>query len=502
MVIEYFLEWIATAPVAKRIEASAALVRAYLRNDMDAEDREDIEAALTVLLDDNSVEVRLAVATAFGAWKTAPRHVMSALAQDVLEVAVVVLSRSSVFHDAELVQFVRSEEIDKQIAISCRPWLSSSIVTAICDIGCEEACMAALANPAAVFTIDDLHTLAHRFGTSPDLRPILLGRKDLAAETRLLLINKVGEALNSLASEQGWEASQKVRAVVNEACDKASISFAAKIDDEDLARVVRSLIKDGRITVSYLLRAVCMGNIALVARAFSELSGVRFARVEAILNKDRQSALKAVFDRAGLPSAAFKVFVSAISAWRRLLSSGVSINHDRLQYLVTREVLEAYSDNTNEIVDELMVLLRKLSSETAYASARTKAIEISKRAPDLVEKLTIAVAELEQSNTVPQIEAQPCFVESKPAKQNTPEQNFSGAGDVEWFAEFLPDDFGISQNSEFLPVAAPQMLADHLPIVEPGDYLYFSELEPEPDFSQPAPHVHADAFEDNVKQAA
>ena len=49
MVIEYFLEWISTAPLQKRVEAAGAMVRAYLNDDIDEEERDDVEAAITVL---------------------------------------------------------------------------------------------------------------------------------------------------------------------------------------------------------------------------------------------------------------------------------------------------------------------------------------------------------------------------------------------------------------------------------------------------------------------
>ena len=381
MVIEYFLEWIETAPVAKRVEAASALVRAYLRNDISNEEREDVEAALTTLLEDPAPSVRVALAQTFGARKQSPRHIISALASDTLDVSIIALSQSPVLHDMELIEFIETSEVDNQIAIACRPWLSEKVVTSICNSAHQDACMAVLMNSVAIVTQDNLHTIAQRFGTITDIRLMLLNRNDLAAETRLILIDKLGEALSGLVSSKGWMQVGRAKKVINEACDKASIAFVATASNEDVTHLVRNMIESGKITVSYLLRAVCMGNITLVACAFSELSGVKFTRVEAILTKDRKSAFKALYDRAGLPKSAFIIFHTAISSWRRILSSGISVNHARLPYLVTREVLESYTGQKDHVVDDLILLLRKLSAETARESSRIKAAEIASRAP-------------------------------------------------------------------------------------------------------------------------
>ena len=379
MVIEYFLDWVQTAPVSKRVNAASALVRACTRCAVEQEEREEIEAALTVLLEDNAPAVRLAIAESFGAFASSPRHIMTVLAADSTEISVVVLSQSPVFHDAELVNFIKRGSRENQIAISCRPWLSPSVVSAICEFGCKDAALGLLMNAAAQFSQNDLHLLAQRHGASTDIRLILSDRKDLAAETRHVLIGKLGEALGNMVNEKAWLPKDRLDNVIGEAFDKASIIFAAKTRDEDIVCVVRNLIKQNRLTVSFLVHAICMGNIALVACAFSELSGIRFSRVENILTGGRESAFKALYARAELPGSAFIVFQTALTTWRRLLSSGSKFNQARLPFIVTREVLEAYAGSSDQLADELLVLLRKLSAETARESSKAKAMEISTR---------------------------------------------------------------------------------------------------------------------------
>src|SRR6185369_12015894 len=110
MVVSHFLKWVYTAKVAERSAAAAALARAYVGHDMPFEDRCAAEAALTLLLDDPSWKVRRAMAETLSMSPHAPLQIINALASDQAEVAAVVLSRSPLLSDADLVDRVATGE--------------------------------------------------------------------------------------------------------------------------------------------------------------------------------------------------------------------------------------------------------------------------------------------------------------------------------------------------------------------------------------------------------
>ena len=63
MIVREFLIWIEQAPAPRRAEVAHALARAYLYGEVDDDEtRSEMEAALTLLLDDESSDVRLALA--------------------------------------------------------------------------------------------------------------------------------------------------------------------------------------------------------------------------------------------------------------------------------------------------------------------------------------------------------------------------------------------------------------------------------------------------------
>ena len=88
--------------------------------------------------------VRFALAEALSTSHLAPIHVVAALASDQPEVAAMVLVRSPLLSDTDLIDRVAlgSEEI--QCAIALRPQLSATVCAAIAEVGCREACEAML----------------------------------------------------------------------------------------------------------------------------------------------------------------------------------------------------------------------------------------------------------------------------------------------------------------------------------------------------------------------
>ena len=122
MVVGHFLKWVHTARVQERAAAAAALARAYIDRELPFEDRCAAEAALTLLLDDVSAKVRLAMAEVLSLSHHAPVQIISALASDQPEVAGLVLARSPLLTDGPYAEvkehlgglsIVRSDDYDR-----------------------------------------------------------------------------------------------------------------------------------------------------------------------------------------------------------------------------------------------------------------------------------------------------------------------------------------------------------------------------------------------------
>jgi uncharacterized protein (DUF2336 family) len=380
MIVERFLNWAETAPTHLRAKAAAAMAKAYLTGRFSSTERDDAEAALTLLADDPELEVRLAVADMLSRSPDAPRHIMTMLIADQPEVAMPVLARSPVFIDAELVDIVATGSPAQQIAIACRNPVSAAISAAVAEVGVVEAIVALLMNESAKVSPPFLHRIAERHLECDEVQKQLAERDDLQPGTRLLLLEKAGERLREKYAAREWLPDANIDAMVREQFDKAVISFAATISQSELQALIGELIRTGRLSTAFMLRAVCLGNISMFASALSQLARVPFGRVEAILGERPGNAFTALYKQAGLPDAAYGVFADLLDAWRRRIESEEEEVAEKLPCLVMREVLATYRNSSNAKLDGLLVLLRSIAAETERENARMEINRIAERA--------------------------------------------------------------------------------------------------------------------------
>ncbi len=387
MIVARFLAWMETAGSQHREEAAFALAKLWVEPEMDEFEREAAEAAMTMLLDDADPQVRLALARATAPLDSAPRHIVLSLAGDEPEIAMEVLARSQVFLDGELVDIINSGLCQQQAAIACRSGVSPVVANAIAEHGHVDACFALLMNKGAQTSPQSLHLLAQRHGTVTAIRRLLLRRSNVLASTRLLLIDKLGEALREEIAATPGLSSTRMEQLLSDHAEKAIIAYASRVDEHEILQISAALIEAGRMTAAFLLRCICMGNIALFAGSLAQLAAMPVKRVESALDAGKRSAFRAFYIKSGLPDSAFEVFASAVDIWRTTLSTTDQADSTRMTWLVTRELLSTYRGRTDATVDALLVLLRRLAAEAARRNARNEVGRITKQVRDEEQRL-------------------------------------------------------------------------------------------------------------------
>jgi uncharacterized protein (DUF2336 family) len=368
-----FLEWAETAPADRRAAAAHALARAFLTAAVDEDTRHAMEATLTVLLDDCSPDVRLAIADALGESPAAPRHVILVLAADQDEVAAAVLTRSPLFIDSELVDIVGGSSGFLQAAIAARPAVSSAVAAAVAEVGDRVACWRLIENQGAAIAGISLRRIAERFGDDPGMREHLLRRHGLPADVHQMLVRQVSDALSEMVAERAWVPEERARRITREACERATVALAAESERAELPALVEHLRITGQLTTALLLRAVCAGNIALFETALAALAHVPEARVQSMVRAGRMSSLKPIYLRAGLPPVAFDGFAAALDACRRIAEEGGPRDRYRFSRELVERVLARYHDITDGEMRELNTMLRRIAADQTREAARDRA---------------------------------------------------------------------------------------------------------------------------------
>lgn len=372
MIFREFLAWAQTAPAASRAEGAGIVARAFLESDIAAEDRADAETAMTALLDDPAASVRRALAVELAGSVRAPRHIISALAADLSEVSVPVLSRSPLLGDGELTDCVAMGDVYAQAAIALRPGLSEAVAFAIADKGEREAVISLAVNFSAAATETVLRRALARFGADGEVRESILARVDLSPAIRAELVSATAAALADFVKGCGWMSADRAERTCREASDSGLIEVAADTarGGHAAAGLVRHLRQDGVLTPSLLLRALLSGNRGLFETAISELASLGADKVGGLVSAWSGAGFAAIYGRAGLPATLLPVFRAALSAQDEYGLIYAPGQRPQLSLLLIDRTIRALDAINGPDLARVMAMLQRLRAEAARTQAR------------------------------------------------------------------------------------------------------------------------------------
>jgi len=378
MVINYFIRWIDTARVSERVAGAAALARAYVSRELPFEERCAAEAALTFLLDDPSAKVRHALAEALAMHRLAPLQIIHALASDQDEIADLVLKRSPLLTDGDLIDRVAVGTEGVQRSIAGRALVSKSVSAAVAEVGCAEACLTLLANDGADIASLSFRRMAERFGAMPKLREAMLADRRLPADCRHVLLVKLSAALKDAPLVVALMGRTRGERVMREACVRASLTLIDRTRPDEHAALVEHLRLAGELTTAFIVRMVAHGKIDFFASVLGVLAGREAARVQALLAGGRDLALSALFRGAGLPESAHGVILRALGIWRDVANGRRVAGAQEVSWLMLKE-LNACPGQSGPAARhaELAGLVRAIHLEVLRENARDHALAIA-----------------------------------------------------------------------------------------------------------------------------
>jgi uncharacterized protein (DUF2336 family) len=370
MVVGHFLKWIGTARVSERVAAVSALARAYVERDLPFEDRCAAEAALTLLLDDPSAKVRLAMAEALSMSRHAPIQIIAALASDQPEVAAFVLARSPLLTDADLIDRVATGSKAVQKLVAGRPVVSMALAAAIAEIGEAEACVELIANSRAAIAALSFRRMAERHGHLPSVREAMIADPRLPADCRHMLLVKLGDALKQsplVAALMGARADR----VMRDACVKASLTVIENTRAEEHSALIEHLRLRGDLTSSFIIRAIAHGKVDFFGSAMVALTGQAEHRVRALLSGGQDAALAALFRSAGLAASTHAVILRALKIWREVANGKRVAGAQEVTWLMLKEL------GGQEAAGDLAGLLKSIHLDALRENARGHALAIA-----------------------------------------------------------------------------------------------------------------------------
>lgn len=328
--------------IEARVETAAKLAAQFDSGELSPSERRLAADILRLMARDAEVRVRQSLAIQLKESPTLPHDLAMHLAQDVDTVALPILQFSHALTDADLIKIVRSREIVKQLAITRRASVSSTVSEAIVETGTPEVVVSLVSNEGADISEDSLQAIVDAFGDEAIVQGSLANRKNLPVTVAERLVTMVSDQWRDHLINSYQLSGNLASDITRQSRERATISLSAGADREDVEGLVHHLNSHHRLTPSIMLRAVCMGDTTFFEAGMAELGGVPLVNAQTLIHDSGELGFKAVYDKAALPAALFPAFRCALDVAQENAFDGGEQDRERYCRRMIERILTQY----------------------------------------------------------------------------------------------------------------------------------------------------------------
>ncbi|MFT7569392.1 MAG: hypothetical protein ACI9JL_000411 [Paracoccaceae bacterium] len=236
---------------------------------------------LRQLIHDVEMKVRQVLATRMAIEADAPRELISALANDQIEVAHPILTQSTVLQDIELIEIVEHRTFGHQLAIAMRETVSEAVSEALIGTGNVDVIKTLLENNNADISGTAMEYLVEQSEKIDDIQVPLINRGDLGPDLAKRMYWWVSAALRKHIVEHYQideaELDDKIQDTIHDILGGGP-GKPGSIDDTPLRKsqeLAQKLQNAEAITPQLLIQTLRQGEVVLFEDLLSQLTGLR-----------------------------------------------------------------------------------------------------------------------------------------------------------------------------------------------------------------------------------
>jgi uncharacterized protein (DUF2336 family) len=318
------------------------------------------EDIFRLMVKDAEVRVRQALSRQLKENPTVPHDVALSLARDVDDVSLPMLAFSEVLTDEDLIEIIHSQSPEKQVAVASRAIVSSSVADALVDTHDERVVAQLVSNEGADLSEAALARVVEEFGDHESVGKPLVERKGLPVTVAERLMTKVSENLRQHLMSRTDLSPEAATAMMLQARELAVLGLSNS--EGDVAQLVEHLARNGRLTPSIMLRAVCMGDMVFFEVALARMARIKVENTRTLIHDAGKRGFEALFEKAGLPKVFFTAMRAAIDVTYDMQYDGMPNDRERFSRRMIERILTQYGDLGVEFEnDDLEYLLAKMN---------------------------------------------------------------------------------------------------------------------------------------------
>ncbi len=355
-----------------RAETAAKIASQFDSGHLSDTECELAEQIFRVLVQDAALRVREALYQHQKACPLLPHDVAVTLAKDVESVALPILEASEVLTDADLLEIIESQSLEKQLAISKRKRVSQAVSEALVDSGEEVVVANLVSNKGAELSELTLHKVIDQFGEIEAIQEPIVNRVKLPVSISERLVTLVTDNLRERLITHHDLSAAAASDLVMQTRERATLALLGPESNELSAEaLVYQLHENDRLTPSIILRAACMGDVDFFVASLAIRVGVPVPNAYQLIFDKGYLGLEAIYQRSGLPENLYPAFRIAVDVTKETQYDGETFDRERHNRRIIERILTQYENMRSDDIEYLLGRLAKIGAEENAGHAQS-----------------------------------------------------------------------------------------------------------------------------------
>jgi len=351
-----------------RAEAAKKVGNTFNTGKMTDRERKIAEDIFKIMVKDAEERVRSALSDSLKDNPNVPHNVALSLANDVVGVAGPMLEFSEVLTDDDLMEIVKSQSPESQIAIARRENISANLTDAIVENSDSEEVIATLvSNEGADLQEKTMGRVMDKFGEVEAVSSSLANRQKLPINVAERLVSLVSEKMRDHLVTRHEMTADMVMDLFLSARERATVSLLSEGTDVlDVRRLVDQLHSHGRLTETLIFRAICMGDVIFFEAALAKLCNIPISSAYKLIHDRGRMGIEAIYRQCKLSPEMLPIVIAALDVAKDMETSA-SEDRDRFQQRMLERMLTNCEDDFDP--ENLDYFITKLGTSKSGSKA-------------------------------------------------------------------------------------------------------------------------------------
>lgn len=285
-----------------RADAATKIASHLNEGSLSENERALAEDIFRVMVRDVESRVRRALSDSLRETDDLPRDIALSLANDVDDVAIPFLELSQALSDEDLLSIIEAKGEEHQMAIARREQVSEEIADALVETKSENVVATLVANDGAELSEGTMNRVLDEFGDVKSISTPMAGRATLPLDVAERLVSLVSDKIQERLLTHQELSPDMAMDLILQSRERATVSLLdGSSDAPDVQALVEQLHRNGRLTPTLIIRALCMGDLTFFEAAMAKKASIPVVNVFKLVHDKGDMALPRLFAKANMP---------------------------------------------------------------------------------------------------------------------------------------------------------------------------------------------------------